>query len=105
LPCSSEFYKIIIVPVGLYGCETWSLIPRREHRLRVSDNRVLRRIFGPTREEATGGWRNLHNEELRTLSVKAVFWTSSIVYISIKFTTFRKLDLLLSSGKKEGQKT
>jgi len=48
----------------LYGCETWSLTLREERRLRVFENRVLRRIFGPKREEATGEWRKLHNEEL-----------------------------------------
>jgi hypothetical protein len=51
----------------LYGCETWSLTLREEHRLRVFENRVLRRIFGPKRDEVTGDWRKLHNEELRRL--------------------------------------
>jgi hypothetical protein len=50
-------YKIVILPVVLYGCETWSLILREEHRLRVFENRVLRRIFGPKRDEVPGGWR------------------------------------------------
>jgi hypothetical protein len=49
---------------GLDGCETWSLRLRDEHRLRVFENKVLRRIFGPKRIEVTGGWRKLHNEEL-----------------------------------------
>jgi hypothetical protein len=53
--------------VVLYGCETWSLTLRKEHRLRVFENRVLRRIFGPERDEVTGCWRKLHNEELRGL--------------------------------------
>jgi hypothetical protein len=51
----------------LYGCETWSLTKREEDRLRVSENRVLRRIFGPKREEVAGGWKTLHNEELHIL--------------------------------------
>jgi hypothetical protein len=51
--------------VVLYGCETWSLTLREEHRLRVFENIVLRRIFGPKRDEVTGEWRKLHNEELR----------------------------------------
>jgi hypothetical protein len=51
----------------LYGCETWSLILREEHGLRVSENRALRRIFGPKREEVAGDWRRLHNEELHNL--------------------------------------
>jgi hypothetical protein len=54
----------MILPVVLYGCETWSLTLRKEHRLRVFENKVLRRIFGPKRDEVTGEWRKLHNEEL-----------------------------------------
>jgi hypothetical protein len=53
--------------VVLHGRETWSLTLREEHRLRVFENRVLRRIFGPKRDEVTGGWRKLHNEELHNL--------------------------------------
>jgi hypothetical protein len=59
--------KTIILPVVLYGCETWSLTLREEHRLRVFENRVLRRIFGPKRDEVTREWRKLHNEELHIL--------------------------------------
>jgi hypothetical protein len=68
LPVSSlnnikiKIYKTIISPVVLYGCETWSLTLRKEHRLRV-----LRRIFGPMGEEGAGGWRRLHSEELYSL--------------------------------------
>jgi hypothetical protein len=51
----------------LHGCETWSLILREEHGLRVFENRMLRSIFGPKRNEVTGGWRKLHNEELLAL--------------------------------------
>jgi hypothetical protein len=50
--------------VALYGCETWSLTLKEEHGLRIFENRVLRRIFGLERNEVTGGWRKLHNEEL-----------------------------------------
>jgi hypothetical protein len=57
----------VSLPVVLYRCETWSLILREEHRLREFDNRVLRGIFGPRRDEAMGEWRKLHNEELRDL--------------------------------------
>jgi hypothetical protein len=53
--------------VVLYGCETWSLTLREEHGLRVFETRVLRKIFGPKRDEMTGEWRILHNEELRDL--------------------------------------
>jgi hypothetical protein len=60
-------YRTVVLPVVLYGCETWSLTLREEHRLRVFENRVLTRIFGPKREEATGEWRRLHNEELSAL--------------------------------------
>jgi hypothetical protein len=62
-----RIYKTIILPVVLYGCEIWSLTLRDEHGLRVFENRVLRRIFGPRRDEMTGEWRNLHKEELRDL--------------------------------------
>jgi hypothetical protein len=62
-----EAFKTIILPVVLYGCETWSLTLREEHRLRVCENRVLRGIFGPKRDEVIGGWRKLHNEELHNL--------------------------------------
>jgi hypothetical protein len=61
-----RIYKIIILPVVLYGCKTWSLIFRKEHRLKVSEKRVLR-IFGPKRDEVIGGWRKLHNEKLHNL--------------------------------------
>jgi hypothetical protein len=57
-------YKTIILPLVLYGCETWSLTLGEEHRLKVFENRVLRRIFRPKRDEVTGEWRKLHNEEL-----------------------------------------
>jgi len=52
-----KIYKTITLPVVLYGCETWSLTMMEEHTLRVSDKRVLRRIFGPKRDEVTGEWR------------------------------------------------
>jgi hypothetical protein len=62
-----KIYKTIILLVILYGCETWSLTLREEHRLRVFENMVRRRIFGPKRDEVTGEWRKLHNEELHNL--------------------------------------
>jgi hypothetical protein len=62
-----RIYKRIILPVVLHGCETWSLTLREEHRLRVFENRVLRRMFGPKRDEVTGEWRKLHNKELNDL--------------------------------------
>jgi len=68
--------RTIILPVVLYGCETWSLTLWEEHRLRVFENRVLKRIFGPKRDEVTGEWRKLHNEELNDL-----YSSSSIVRV------------------------
>jgi hypothetical protein len=61
-----KIYKTVILPVVLYGCETWSLTLREEHKLRVFENKVLKKIFGPKREE-DGSWRNLHNDELHRL--------------------------------------
>jgi hypothetical protein len=52
-----KIYRTIFLPVVLYGCETWSVTLREEHRLRVFENRVLRKIFGPKRDEVTGEWR------------------------------------------------
>jgi hypothetical protein len=54
-----RIYKTIILRVVLYGCETWSLTVREEHKLRMFENRVLRRIFGPKKDGVTGGWRKL----------------------------------------------
>jgi hypothetical protein len=62
-----KIYRTIILSVVLCGCETWSLTLREEHRPRVFEQRVLRRIFGPKRDYAIGEWRNLHNEELNDL--------------------------------------
>jgi hypothetical protein len=65
-----------MLSVVLYGCETWSLTLREERRLRVFENKVLRRIFRPKRDEMTGGWRKLRNEELRDL-----YYSPSIIRI------------------------
>ena len=62
-----EIYRTIILPVVLYGCETWSLTLGEERKLRVFENMVLRMIFGPRRDEVTGEQRRLHNEELNAL--------------------------------------
>jgi hypothetical protein len=69
-----KVYKRVILPVVLYGCETWSLTLREEHRLRVFENRELRRIFGPKREE-DGSWRKLHNE------LRSLYSSSNIVRV------------------------
>ena len=62
-----KIYRTTILLVVLYGCETWSLTLREEFKLRVFANRMLRRLFGPKRDEATRDWRKLHNEELKDL--------------------------------------
>jgi len=62
-----KIYRTIIFPVVLYGCEAWSLTVRVKGKLRVFENMVLRRIFGPRSDEVTGEWRRLHNEELNYL--------------------------------------
>jgi hypothetical protein len=67
LVLSAYPYATVVLPRVLYGCETLSVTLREEQRLRVFENRVLRRIFGPKRDYATGEWRRLHNEELNDL--------------------------------------
>jgi hypothetical protein len=74
-PVARNFWNILtssttisFSPVVLYGCETWSMTLREEHGQRVFENRVLRRIFGPKRDDVTGDWRKLHYEELHNLS-------------------------------------
>jgi hypothetical protein len=62
-----SFVYVFMLPVVLYGCETWSLTLREAHRLREFENRVLGGIFGPKTDEVTGGWRKLHNEEFQNL--------------------------------------
>jgi hypothetical protein len=81
LPCSLlsknvkiKIYRTIILPVVLYGCETWSLTLRKECRLSVFDNKVLRRIFGPKRNEVGREWRRLHKSELCALYSPNFIW-------------------------------
>jgi hypothetical protein len=104
-----RIYKTIILPVVLYGCETWSLTLREEHRLGVFENRVLRRIFGPKRDEVAGGWRKLHNEELhdmysspiiiRIILARRMRWVGHVVQMGEKRKAYR-----LSVGKPEGRR-
>jgi hypothetical protein len=93
----------------LYGCETWSLTLREEHGLRVFENRLLRRIFGPKRDEVRGEWRKLHNEELRDLysspsiiriiKSRRVRWARHVARMGEKRNAYRLL-----VGKPEGNR-
>jgi hypothetical protein len=70
-----KIYRNIILPVVLYGCETWLFTLREECRVRVLENRVLRRMFGPKRDKVTGEWKKLYNEELNDLySLPIIVW-------------------------------
>jgi hypothetical protein len=102
-------YRTIILPVVLYGCESWSLTLREEQRLRVFENRVLRRIFGPKRDEATREWRRLHNEELndlylspnvvRAIKSRRMKWTGHVARMVEKRGAYRIL-----VGRPEGRR-
>jgi len=104
-----KMYRTIILPVVLYGCETWSLTLREERRLRVFENRVLR-IFGPKRDEVTGKWRKLHNEELnnmyfspnivRVIKSRRMRWAGHVARIGEGRGVYRVL-----VGKPEGRKS
>jgi hypothetical protein len=89
-----RIYKTIILPVVLYGCETWSLTVREEHKLRVFQNRVLR-IFGAKRGGVTGGWGKLYNEELHNL-----YSSPSIIRI-IKSRRMRWVGHVARNGREE----
>jgi hypothetical protein len=94
--------------VVLYGCETWSLTVREEHELRVLENGVLRRIFGPKRDGVTGGWRKLHNEELhnlysspniiRIIKSRRIKWAEHVARMGEKRNVYRLL-----VGKPDGK--
>jgi hypothetical protein len=85
--------------VVLYECETWSQTLREEQRLRASENRVLRRIFGPKRDEVIGGWRKLHNEELRD------WYSSPSVILIIKSRRKRWAGHVARKGEKRNTRT
>jgi hypothetical protein len=99
----------IILTVVFYGCETWSLTLREECRLRVFENRVLREVFGPKRDEVTGEWRQLHNEELndmyslpnivRMVKSRRIRWARHVARMGEDRCVYRVL-----VGKPEGKK-
>ena len=91
-----KIYRNVMLPVVLYGCETWSLILREEHNLRVFENRVLRRIFGPKRDGVTGEWRKLHNEELTDL-----YCSPNIIWVT-KSSTLKWTGHVARMGKRKG---
>jgi hypothetical protein len=102
-------YRNIILPVVLYGCESWSLTLREECRLRVFENRVLRRIFGPKRDEVIGEWKTLHNKELyalqsspniiRVMKSRRLRWAGHVARMGERRGAYRAL-----VGKPEGRR-
>jgi hypothetical protein len=103
------YFEVLHAQLVLHGCETWSLILREEHRLRVFENRALRRIFGPKRDEETGDWRKLHNEELhnlysspsiiRMIKSRRMRWAGHVARMGEKRNVYRIL-----VGKPEGKR-
>ena len=104
-----QIYRIIILPVDLYGCEAWSLTLREEMKLKVFENMVLRRIFGPRRDEVKGEWRKLHNEELndfysspnivRVIKSRRIRWAGHVARMGEERLVYRVL-----VGKPEGRR-
>jgi hypothetical protein len=105
-----KIYKSIILSVVLYGCETWSLTLREQHRPRVFENRVLRRIFGPKRDEVTGEWRKLHGGSFiictrhqillgRSNQLRGMRWAGHVALMGEGGNVYRVL-----VGKPEGKK-
>ena len=94
-----KIYRTVILSVVLYGCETLSLILREERRLRVFENRVLRKVFGSKRDEVTGEWRTLHYEELsdlyslpnivRVVKSRRMRWTEHVARMGEKISLYR----------------
>ena len=104
-----KIYRTIILPVVLYGCETWSLTLREERKLRVFEKMALRRIFGPRRDEVTREWRRLHKDELkdlysspnivRVIKSRRMRWTGHVVRTGEDRGAYRVL-----VGKREGKR-
>jgi hypothetical protein len=98
-----RIYNTVILPMVLYGCETWSLTLTKEHRVRMFEYRVLRRIFGPKRDEVMGEWREMHNEELhdlysspsmssiRIMKVRMMRWAGHVARMGEKRNAYRLL--------------
>ena len=96
-----KIYRTTILPVVLYECEAWSLTLREERKLRVFENMVLRRIFGPRRDEVTGEWRRLHNEELsdlystpnivRVIKSRRMRWAGHVAHVGEEWGVYRVL--------------
>ena len=94
-----KIYRTTILPVVIYGCETWSFILRDEHRLRMFENRVLRRMFGPKRDEVTGYLRRLHNKDLcdlysspniiRVIKSKIIIWVGHVAHMGQRTGAYR----------------
>jgi len=91
-----KIYRSVISPVVLYGCENWTLALREERKLRVFENMVLRRIFGPRSDEVTGDWRRLHNEELNDL------YSSPNIARVIKWRRIRWIGHVARIGEERG---
>jgi hypothetical protein len=100
-----KIYKTIILPVVLYGCETWSLTSKEEHRLRVFEHRVLKRIFGQKRNEVTGEWRKLHDilysspNIIRQIKSRRMRWAGHVAHMGEERNVYRVL-----MGKPEGKR-
>jgi len=100
---------IIILPIVLYGCETWSLTLREKHRQRVFENRVLRRTFGPKGVNVTGEWKKLHNEEIYemycspnivwVMKLRRMRWAGHVAHMKVEERYIQGLD-----GKPEGKR-
>jgi len=103
-----KIYRTITLPVVLYGCETWSLTLREQRKPRVFENKVLRRIFGPRRDEVTGDWSRMHNEELndlysspnivRVIKSRRMRWAGHVAHMGEERGVYRVL-----VGKPEGK--
>jgi hypothetical protein len=104
-----NIYRTIILPLVLYGCESRSLTLREEHRLRVFENRVLKRIFRPKRDEVTWEWRKLHSEEhndlyslpnfISVVKSRRIIWVGYVARMREKGGVYRAL-----VGKPEGKR-